>query len=251
MKYSNEFNSIPLMVNQATAAATSAKVPYTGGDFSIRCAVHFASSVGEAVSTGSDLSATDAGNGVEFTVLEATAASAAGSAITGATLTLGVATVCQTRGAVITGIEVTSNLTTAVSININGVDYHTNTSGPGRDGENVATELAAVLNGRGTNEPIPHYQAVANGLATGLVIFEPTDEYATGIKLITTAAGSTYRPLCGICQGVINISAAKLSTNTPKYIAVVCGESSAAVGKAVFLERGFGRFQGAVVNVTT
>ena len=251
-KYSNDFiNSIPLMVNQATAVATSMKVLHRGGDFSIRAAVHFASTVGEAVSTGADLSATDAGNGVEFTVVEATAATAAGSAITGATLTLGCATVCQVRGGVISGIEVTSNLTTAVSITINGRSFHTSTTGPGRDGENVATELAAVINGSGTWDPLPHYTAVANGLATGLVTLEPNDEYATGLSIITTAAASTYRPMLGLCQGVINIQGSKLSTNTPKYIGVICGESTAAVGKAVFFERGNGRFPGAIVNVTT
>jgi hypothetical protein len=258
MKYISDYlNIIPLQINQATAAATSAKVRVDrggGGDFSILCQVGFHTTVDIGGCTGGDLSATDAGNAIDFTVVEATAASAAGSAITGATLTLGPATVCVSRGGVISAIEVTSNLTTAVSITVNGRAYHTDTAGPGRDGENVATELAAILNGRGTNEPIPHYEAIANGYTTGLVVLHPTDDQATGLTIVTTAAGSTYRPLPGIAQGCINIQMSKLSSNTPKYIGVVCGESSAAVGRAVSLCRfptANGSFPGAVVNVTT
>lgn len=258
MKYLSDYlNIIPLQVSQGTAVGTSAKVRFDkggGGDFSILCQAGFHTTVDLGGCTGGDYSATDAGNAIDFTVVEATAASAAGSAITGATLTLGPSTVCVSRGGAISAIEVTSNLTTDVSVNINGYDYHTSTTGPGRDGENIATELAAVINGRGTNRPLAHYEALPNIYSTGLVLLSPTDDQGTGITIITTAAGSTYRPLPGLTQGCINIQCSKLSSNTPKYIGVICGESTAIVSRAVSLVRfptAGGAFPGAVVNVTT
>jgi hypothetical protein len=57
----------------------------------------------------------------------------------------------------------------------------------------------------------------------------------------------------GLCQGVINVQLSKLSTNEPKYIGVVCGESTAVTHRAVSMVRyptGFGT-PGAVVNCTT
>lgn len=239
----------PLGIKYGTAVATSEPFEYKGGDFSVLFQCNFAATTVPA-GTAADYSATDAGNGIAFTVLEGTAASVAGSAITGATLTLGCGTVCYTRGGVIGMIEVTSNLTTAVSINVNGIDYHTNTTGPGRDGENVATELAAVLNGRGTNEAVAHYTAYPNEVTSGVVVLRPNDNQGTGVTIYTTAAGSTYRPFAGMAQGVININAGKLSTNSPKFISVTFGEATADCARSAMVIQD-GRFPGAVVNVTT
>lgn len=244
----------PLQLNQATAAATSEKILVNGGgDFSILCQAGFHSTVGLAGVAGADYSATKAANAIEFSVVEATAASAAGSVISGATLSLGPATVCVVRGGAISVIQVNSALTTAVVVTINGRDYHTNTTGPGRDGENVATELAAVINGRGTNEPLLHYEAVANDLASGLISLRPNDDQGTGLTIVSTAAAGTAVPLPGLCQGVINVQLSKLSSNTPKYIGVTCGESTGVVGRAVSMVRfptGNGT-PGAIVNCTT
>jgi hypothetical protein len=240
---------VPFGSKYGTAVSTSESLPYKGGDFSVLCEVNFSGTTVPAA-TGADLSATDAGNGIDFTVYEGTVSSAAGTAITGATLTLGCGTVCYTRGAVVGMIEVTSNLTTAVSININGIDYHTNTTGPGRDGENVATELAAVINGRGTNQALPHYTAYANELTTGVVTLKPNDNDGTGVTIYTTAAASTFRPFAGFAQGVININAGKLSTATPKFLTVVYGEATADCKRAAYLVTD-GKTPGAIVNVTT
>ncbi len=248
----------PLQLNQATVAGTSAKIRFDsggGGDFSILCQAGFVATDGfSAASTIADLSATDAGNAISFAVVEATAASAAGSAITGATLTLGPSTVAVTRGCVMSIVEVTSDLTTAVTITINSRSYNLNTTGPGRDGENVATELAAVINGRTTWEPLPHYEAIANDLATGLITLRPKDDLGTGLTIETSAAGSTIVAYPSFCQGKINVQVSKLSTNTPKYIGVTCGESSGVVVRAVSMVRfpsGNDAFPGAVVNCTT
>lgn len=245
----------PLQLNSATAAATSEKIRIDGGnDFSILCQAGFHSTVGlSECSSNADWSATDAGNAITFSVVESTAASAVGSAIAGATLTLGPSTVCVVRGGAISVIQVNSALTTVVSVTINGQSYHTNTTGPGRDGESVATELAAVINGRGTNEPLLHYEAIPNGLATGLITLRPNDDLGTGLTIESTAAASTMVPFPGLCQGYINVQLSKLSSNTPKYIGVACGESTAQVGRAVSMVRfpsGFGT-PGAVVNCTT
>jgi hypothetical protein len=245
----------PLQLNSATAAATSEKIRIDGGkDFSILCQVSFHSSVGLAeCSSNADWSATDAGNAVAFQVVESTAASAAGSAITGATLSLGPATVCVVRGGVLSVLQMTSALTTAVGITINGMNYHTNTTGPGRNGEDVATELAAVINGRGTWEPLPHYEAIANSLASGLVTLRPKDDLGTGLTIECSAAAATLVPFPGICQGVINVQLSKLSSNSPKYIGVTCGESTAVTARAVSMVRypSGGGTPGAIVNCTT
>lgn len=248
-----------LHLGQATVASTSQKIRVDrggGGDFTILCQAGFVSTDGmSAASTIAELSATDAGNAIAFSVVEATAASAAGSAITGATLSLGPSTVAVTRGCVMGILEVTSDLTTADTLTINGIAYHTATTGPGRDGENVATELADIINGGTTRSPkLPHYEAIANDLATGLVTLRPDDDLGTGLTIVTTAAGATIVAYPCYSQGKINIQGSKLSTNTPKYIGVICGESSGVVVRSVSMVRfptGGDAFPGAVVNVTT
>jgi len=249
----------PLQLNSATAAATSEKIRVDGGkDFSILCQAGFFSTVGLAeCSSGADWSATDAGNAIAFSVVEATAASAAGSAITGATLSLGPATVCIVRGGAISVLQISTLMTTAVSVTINGRSYHLATSATGRDAENAATELAAIINGTATyvatSEGVPHYEAIANDLTTGLISFRPKDDLGTGLTIESTAAAGTAVPFPGLCQGVINVQLSKLSTNSPKYIGVVCGESSAVVHRAVSMVRypAGGGTPGAIVNCTT
>ncbi len=259
MKYiSDHLNIIPLSIFQDTAAVTSEKVRVDrggGGDFSILCQAAFYTTAAPTLAgtTAADQSATKAANVAVFTVYEATAASHAGSAISGATLSLGPSTVYVVRGGVISVVHITSALTTAETLTINGKDYHTDTTGPGRDGTVVATEVAAVLNGRTTNDKMLHYEAIANDLSSGLISIRPDDDLGTGLTMSATAAG-LYRTLPGLCQGVINIQMSKLSTNTPKYIGVIISETTGVVSKAVSLCRfptGGGAFPGAVVNVTT
>jgi hypothetical protein len=245
----------PLQLNSATAAATSEKIRIHGGrDFSILCQAGFYSTVGlSEAASNADWSATDAGNAISFAVVESTAASVAGSAITGATLTLGPSTVCVVRGGAISVIYTNSVWTTAISVSINGRSYNLNTTGPGRDGEAVATELAAIINGRGTWEPLPHYEALANESVTGLVTIRPKDDMATGLTITSSAAAGTVVPWPGLCQGVINVQLSKLSTETPKYIGVTCGESTAVVHRAVSMVRypTANGTPGAIVNCTT
>jgi hypothetical protein len=258
MKYiSDHLSIVPLCIFQDTAAVNSEKVRVDrggGGDFSVLCQAAFytTAAISLAGTTAADQSASKAANVVGFTVYEATAASHAGSAITGATLSLGPATANVVRGGVISVVHITSGLTTAETLTINGRDYHSDTTGPGRDGTAVATEVAAILNGRGTNEPILHYEAIANDLSSGLISIRPADDLATGVTLSNTAA-AFYRVLPGLCQGVINIQMSKLSSNTPKYIGVAITETTGVVSKAVSLCRfptGGGAFPGAVVNLT-
>lgn len=261
MKYLSDYaNIIPLTIVQDTVAGTSIKVKINGGnDFSILCGAQFAATgaIGLPGSTTADFSASKAANVVSFVVVEATASTAAGSAISGATLSLGPATANSIRGGVIGLFEITSDLTTAVSITINGKDYHTATTGPGRDGTAVATEVAVFLNGGATGatkiDKIPHYEALPNAQSSGVITLSPDDDMATGLTISASAAG-VYRPLGGICQGCINVQLSKLSTNTPKYIGVTISETTGVVAKSVHLVRfpsANGAFPGAVVNCTT
>lgn len=246
----------PLTLNQCTVAGTSAKIRHMGGDFTILCQAGFCATVHglSAASTIADLSCTDAGNAISFAVVEATAASAAGSAISGATLDLGPSTVAVSRGMVMGMIQVTSNLTTADNLTVNGIAYRTATTGPGRDGSAVATEVAAVLNGETTrSQKILHYTAVANDLATGLITIRPDDDLGTGLTIEATAGDATYVIFPAFSQGKINVKAARLSTNSPKFIGVTCGESSGVVTRAVSMVRfpsGADAFPGAVVTTT-
>lgn len=259
MKYLSDYLSIiPLSIFQDTVAVTSEKVRVDrggGGDFSILCQaeMHTTAAPTLAGTTAADQSATKAANVVSFAVYESTAASHAGSAITNATMSLGPSTAYVVRGGVISVLEVTSSLTTVMTMTINGKDYVSNTTGPGRDGTSVATEVAAILNGRSTWERIPHYEAIANDLSSGLVSLRPDDDLATGLTMSASAAAAV-RMLPGIVQGCINIQMSKLSTNTPKYIGVSILETTGVVAKAVSLCRfptGGGAFPGAVVNLTT
>lgn len=72
----------PLYVAAATAASTSDKIRHYGGDFEILCQVGFCSSNGNGV-YATDLACTAVANVAEFSVCEATAATAAGTVITG------------------------------------------------------------------------------------------------------------------------------------------------------------------------
>jgi hypothetical protein len=247
----------PLHLGQATVASTSQKIRFDkggGGDFSILVQAGFVSTDGlSAASTIADLSATDAGNAIEFTVVEATAASAAGSAISGATLTLGPATVAVVRGGALSMLQMTSAFTTAMSVTINGLSYGVATAYA--DAANLAAALASAINGNSNSYPkLPHYEAIANDIASAIVSLRPDDDLGTGLTIVTTAAAATMVAYPGYAQGKINVQGSKLSTNTPKYIGVICGESSGVVVRAVSMVRypsGKDAFPGAVVNCTT
>lgn len=215
MKRINEYIRIdPIGAAFTTAAGTTVNLLRINNNDNVmvRCFVKCGT-----VATG--ITAT-AANYIQFSVVEATAASAAGSAISGATVTLGAATAAQARGLTRALLRVTSNLTTATEVQINGITYRTTLTGVGSSGEAVAAQLASAINGKATSEKLPHYRAVANYTDTGVVLIEPDDDAATGLTIITTAAAATIVPLMLELQGAISIARSKFSTNTPKYIGV-------------------------------
>ena len=205
----------PLLMEFSTAAATSlfGKTQVDGmGDFSVLCQVRCAS-----VSTGHTASAA---MNWDFVVTEATAATANGSAITGATLTLGAATVCEVKGAVNAILKVTSNISSAVQVTINGIVYRTTAAGA--TASNGAKKLASAINGNATSPGLLHYKAVAEVNNTGIVHITPSDDMGTGLTYVTTAAAATMVPYMTHLQGCIDIAQSKLSTNYPKFIGVNC-----------------------------
>lgn len=239
----------PILGNFSTAASTSA--PKIRIDGNAKMAIVVSMKAG-TVATG--MTAT-AANYVQFAVIEATAASAAGSAISNATVTLGAATAGTVRGAAVGLLKVTSDLTTASEIQINGITYRTTQTGVGTSGEGAAEKLASAINGNATSNKLPHYRAVANWGATGQILVEPDDDLGTGLTLITTGADSTIVPLMSYLQGVIEISPDKLSTNSPKYIGVMTstGSGSTSLLNAYIVRQPSGSpaFPGRVIDLTT
>jgi len=213
-RISESFRIDPVLTHYTSAAATSLTKVNIGGnvDFGVLCRL-----MPGTVSTG--FTATEA-NYALYSVLEATAATANGSVISGATLVLGCATAGQIRGGAAVLLRVTSDLTTATKISINGIDYQTTQTGVGTSGEGVAGKLASAINGNATSRKLDHYKAVANFSDTGLILVEPDDDMGTGLTIETTGAGSTIVPYCYSLQGVIEVAAHTLSTNAPKYIGV-------------------------------
>lgn len=213
----------PLIHNDSTAAATSPKkVPWTDDNHMVIVCGLGGSSNGTALSC-------TAANQATFTVFEATACTAAGSAITGATMSLGCATAYEPKSADALSITMTSNVTTAVSLKINGFTYYCTVSGVGSSGENVATQIAAAINGEGTFEKLPHYSAVGNWTATGIVYIYCDDGQGTGLSFDTVCA-TDFKPR-GWFTGAIDISPGILSTARPKWIGVTlaaCGGATAA-----------------------
>lgn len=238
----------PLLTIFTTAAATSShgKTRIDGsGDFAVLIQVKGSTSASGVTAT--------AANYWDFTVTESTAASVAGSAITGATLTLGAATAAQVKGAVIGMLKVTSNVSSAVGVVINGITYRTTASGA--TAANGAAKLASAINGNGTSEKLPHYRAVAEQDNTGIVIIEPDDDKGTGLTYNTTAAAATIAPYMIDLQGVIEIQNSKLSTNYPKYIGITAstfnGATSIITANLLTFPTASPTFPGKVVTVAT
>jgi hypothetical protein len=245
----------PLLLSFGTAANTAInKINVKGNaDFSVIVGCHAgASAITNA--TIVDLFSATAVAAVQFSITEATAASANGSVITGATLTLGAATVGTLRGAVCGLIDVSSDIGTAISVTINGVVYRT--TAVGATALSGAAKLANAINGSGTSVPLPHYRAITAFLgATDSVSIEPSDEMGTGLTIETTAAGSGIRPFPRFLQGVIDVAGHRLSTNTPKYIGVnVSTHAMTTAVEYAFLVRKPKHkpaFVGSIMDVTT
>lgn len=254
MRISDMIRIDPLIFQDGTGVTTSNKLLIEGagggGDFSVLCQFSH-STCNDAAATAASCSAI---NAIEFSVCESTANTAAGTVITGATMTLGAATAAICRGVAAALVQVTSNLTTASVLTINGISYQTTRTGVATTGEGIAGALASAINGNATSPKLPHYTAVANGLATGIVIVSPDDDLGTGLTIETTAASSTFVVFPWVMQGMINVAAAKLSTNSPKYIGIVAGESTVSGVRAASIIRiptGAPAFPGRVINVTT
>jgi len=212
--FSEAYTVTPITAARTTAAANSPMVRIDGAeDVSVFIHARF------GCSNATGLSATSPAYTV-FSIREGTAASNAGSVITGATMTLGALTATHCAGLSRALFRVSSDLTTASKITINGVDYRSTRTGVGTDGEIVAQLVASAINGNATSRALPHYQAVANYSDTGLVLIEPTDAAATGLDVVTTAAGSTFVGLLTEAAGCVEVKAQSLSTNTPKYLGV-------------------------------
>lgn len=188
------------------------------GDFSIIVGAH----VG-ATASATGVSATGA-NAIQFSVYESTAATHAGSAISGATLTLGAATAGVLRGAVDALLQFSSKHTTAEYLTINGIQYGVGTTSA--DGTVAAAKWASAINGYGSCQKLPHYKAwtsAGNFMGTsGKVYLCADDDQATGLDIQMSAANSSGIPVTfWKLQGVIDINAHALSTNTPKFLNVV------------------------------
>jgi hypothetical protein len=212
--FSEAYTITPIIGARTTAAANSPMVRIDGAeDVSVFIHARF------GCSNATGISATAAA-WTKFSIREGTAASNAGSVITGATMTLGALTATHCAGLSKALFRVSSNLTTASILTINGITYQTTLTGVGSSGESVAMQLASAINGNASSRGLPHYRAVANYTDTGLVLVEPIDAQATGLDVVTTAAGSTFVGLLTNAAGCIELKAKSLSTNTPKYIGI-------------------------------
>ncbi len=194
-------------------------------------------------------------NNIKFSVYEGTAATHAGSAISGATLSLGCATAGVMRGLLDAFVVVSSLLTTAQTLTINGIVYHTATTGPGRDGSAVSAEYVAAINGSAALQKLPHYKAHSTGGgfmgATSMFYITADDDEATGLTITMSAVTDTAVPYWNKVQGKIDINAHALSTCTPKFLSV--RNATFAGNTAVvysYLVRG-GRTPGALTAINT
>lgn len=215
----------PLLIQFGTAASTSliGKTRFRGqGDFTVLCGVN-AGTVSTAVT------ATAAAK-YDFSVVEATAATAAGSVITGATMTLGAATALTSRGNVSLLCKVASDLATTVNLTLNGLTYHISTAGA--TAKHGASALAEAINGGCTGgtavDKLPHYMAIKDFSSANLMLVTADDDQGTGITAVATSGG--VQIFVNDLQGVINIQQSKLSTNSPKYIGVALTTQAAATG---------------------
>ena len=223
------------------------------GDFSVLVGVYGVLGTVIVMSSRSGTAA----NVVSFAVYESTAATHAGSAISGATVSMGAATAGTLRGLYDAFVIVSSLLTTTQTITINGFAYHTTLTGPGQDGSAVSAELRAKFNGSAAGYPkIPHYKTHSTGggfmEATALLYIAPDDDQATGLTIVMSAVTATIVPYWNKLQGIIDVNAHALSTNRPKFISV--RNTTFQGGTSVvysFLLRDGGPTPGALVSVNT
>ena len=223
------------------------------GDFSILVGAHTQLGTANVMSTDSATWV----NSISFAVYEATAATHAGSAISGATVTLGCATAGKIIGAVDAFVTISSLLTTAQTLTINGIVYHTTLTGPGQDGSAVSAEYVAKINGSAAGfNKLPHYKAHSTGGgfggATAMFYIAPEDDQATGLTIEMSAVTDTAVPFWHKLQGKIDINGHALSTNTPKWLSVrnATHAGNTAVTYA-FLVRKSGVTPGALVTLNT
>ena len=151
-------------------------------------------------------------------------------------------------------VQVTTNLTTASVLTINGITYQATVTGVGTNATACTIRMANAINGKATSQKLPHYQAIPNWRADGLIKIEPDDDMGTGLTIETSAAGSTFVVFPFCLQGIIDVPAYKLSTNTPKYIGVLAGESTASGVKTAFMVRkptAAPAFPGRVITLAT
>jgi hypothetical protein len=240
----------PLLVESATISTSlTCKTRFMGqGDFDVLCYARAGT-----VATG--LTATVAG-GYGFTVQESSDATAAGSNISGATLNLGNATAFEVNGAVRLIVQVGTACDTGHSIVLNGITYRT--TAVGATAMNGGMKLCRAINGKGTSQKLPHYRAFPE-YTTGyvqkdLILIEPDDDYGTGLTAQCTA-GSSIVIYQRELQGVIHVSAAKLSTVSPKFIGVTCtpltGLATGAHGAFLVTHKTGGGFVGRETWCTT
>ncbi len=233
-KFNEAYQVISLLDCFTTAAATSRhKVKVAGGEkIALLC------EMGGNTAVGTTFISAAATGVCQFQLLEATAASAAGSAISGATLSLGCATanvVGSGAGCAVGVLQVTSSLTTAHVFTICGSTFHTTVAGPGRDGEDVAATVAYYINNHATLSRL--VEAVNGNAGTGIIEIWAKPA-CTALTMETGDASGVmgYRK----CQGVLNVDVSKLSTNSPKYIGVAVSThaGATAIRSAKIIKRG-------------
>jgi hypothetical protein len=259
MSYPSEKVRIsPLLGAFATVGGTSlvGKTIYNGqGDFSVRCRI----SGGLSSLGATQITATAAANW-DFSVLESTAATAAGSVIAGATMTLGAAAALTLRGAVNLVCKVASNLATTINLTLNGYTYHISTAGA--TAKNGAVALTEAINGQCTGataiRKLPHYLAYCNSTigysSANLMLVTADDDLGTGITAVTVTGG--VKIFVTDLQGVIDVQQSKLSTQTPKYIGVGCTaltglSTSIITADLISFPTGGPSFPGVKVSCTT
>jgi hypothetical protein len=221
----------------ATSGGGAINVTNGIGDFSVLVGVRG----GATIALGQTATAA---NYVQFAVYESTAATHAGSAISGATRTIGAATAGHLRGAVDAILTFSSKHTTAEYLTINGIQYGVGTTSA--DGSVAAAKWASAINGHGTCQRLPHYKALVSstgGFAdtTGKVYLCSDDDQGTGLDIQMTAANSSGNPIGFLnLQGVIDINGHALSTNTPKFLSVkqTTYNGTTAIMYAFLLRRG-------------
>ncbi len=213
MKYTENLYKVNILKSFGTGATVSAMVPWPQGVKRVAFMVN----MGGASAGNSPLQSSVAGS-CTFSVYEATAATHAGSAISGATLSMGPATQYELKSMEIGLLNPASNCATTVNVYVNGGTkaYHLATAAA--TGELAPNKWATVLN---ASNGIPHYQAVANWPTTAYVALFPKDDINTGITLKGAAA---CPPAAVNLTGAIIVDESDLSSNLGadglKYVGV-------------------------------